>query len=81
MMWIIFIRNLKTMDDSINNRVLVKRQYNAKKTDNYPLNSDITRRCPSYWKMLLDGGFITKEKYERLVRKTELTPNESGRIY
>ena len=66
----------KTMDDSINNRVLVKRQYNAKKTDNYPLNSDIQEKMSSYWKMLLDGGFITKEKYERLVRKTELTPNE-----
>ena len=66
----------KTMDDSINNRVLVKRQYNAKKTDKYPLNSDIQEKMSSYWKMLLDGGFITKEKYERLVRKTELTPNE-----
>ena len=66
----------KTMDDSINNRVLVKRQYNAKKTDNYPLNSDIQEKMSTYWKMLLDGGFITKEKYERLVRKTELTPNE-----
>ena len=47
-----------------------------KKTDNYPLNSDIQEKMSTYWKMLLDGGFITKEKYERLVRKTELTPNE-----
>ena len=30
----------KTMDDSLNNRVLVKKEYNSKKSDDYPINSD-----------------------------------------
>ncbi len=31
----------KTMDDSLNNRVLVKKEANANKSDNYPLHVDI----------------------------------------
>lgn len=66
----------KTMDDSLNNRVLVKKEYNSKKSDDYPISSDIQKKQGGFWKSLLDGNFITKEKYERLVRKTELTSDE-----
>ena len=33
----------KTMDDSLNNRVLVKKEYNSKKSDDYPISSDIQK--------------------------------------
>ena len=66
----------KTMDDSLKNRVLVKKEYNATKSDTYPLNANIRHARKGFWKSLLDGGFISKEKYERLVRNTELTPEE-----
>ena len=66
----------KTMDDSLNNRVLVKKKYNATKSDKYPLNENIRHERKGFWKSLLDGGFISKEKYERLIRNTELSPEE-----
>ncbi len=66
----------KIMDDSLDNRVLVKREINADKTDVYPLNSDIRNKMHSFWKSLLDGGFISKEKYKRLTRASEFEPEE-----
>ena len=66
----------KTMDDSLKNRVLVKKIYNAKKSDTYPISSDIRKKMTSFWKSLLTGGFISKEKYDRLVRNTPLDANE-----
>lgn len=66
----------KTMDDSLNNRVLVKKNYNAIKSDTYPLSLDIQKKMMSFWKMLLQQGFITKEKYVRLVRSDELSADE-----
>lgn len=66
----------KTMDDSLNNRVLVKKEYNAAKSDEYPIKESIRKARKLFWKSLLDEGFITKEKYERLIRNTILTPDE-----
>lgn len=66
----------KTMDDSLNNRVLVKKNYNAIKSDTYPLSLDIQKKMMSFWKMLQQQGFITKEKYVRLVRSDELSADE-----
>lgn len=66
----------KVMDDSLDNRVLVKKTYNADKTDVYPIRSEIRTKMQPFWKSLLDGGFISKEKYKRLVRGTEFEPSE-----
>lgn len=66
----------KTMDDSLNNRVLVKKELNAAKSDQYPIHRDIQKKMQSFWKSLVDGKFISREKYERLIRKEEFTPNE-----
>ncbi len=66
----------KVMDDSLDNRVLVKKTYNAEKTDNYPLPIEIREKMRPFWQSLLEGGFISKEKYERLTRATEFTPDE-----
>lgn len=66
----------KTMDDSLKNRVLVKTKYNKAKLDRYPVDKNIRQDMKEFWKSLLDRGFISKEKYERLMRNTELTPEE-----
>ena len=66
----------KTMDDSLNNRVLVKKEANANKSDNYPLHVDIRQKMKSFWNMLLRDGFIEKEKYNRLIRADEFTDDE-----
>jgi len=66
----------KVMDDSLDNRVLVKKVFNAEKTDNYPIKSDIRQKMQPFWKSLLEGGFISKEKYKRLTRGAEFEPSE-----
>ena len=66
----------KTMDDSLDNRVLVKKEYNAKKSDTYPLSAEIQKKWGGFWKMLWNKGFISKKKYDRLMRREELTAME-----
>lgn len=64
-------------DDSIeNNLVLVKKTFNAHKSDTFPLESEIQKKQYGFWKSLLDKGLITKNKFDRLTRKTEFTPEE-----
>lgn len=66
-------------DDSIeNNLVLVKRQINNKKSDTFPLSVEIQKRMASFWKMLSEKGFITKEKYNRLIRTEPFTDEEKA---
>ncbi len=66
----------KTMDDSIDNRVLVKKEYNANKSDVYPIAKGIREARTPFWRSLLEGGFIEKEKYNRLTRKEEFDESE-----
>ena len=58
----------KVMDDSLDNRVLVKKEWNAEKSDTYPIKESIRNVQKGFWKSLLDGGFISKEKFHRLTR-------------
>lgn len=73
---IISILRSKTKDDSLSNRVLVKKQVNAAKTDIYPLDAAIRTKMHSFWKLLYDKGFIDERKYERLTRSTQLRDEE-----
>lgn len=66
----------KTKDDSLSNRVLVKKQVNAAKTDIYPLDAAIRTKMHSFWKLIYDKGFIDERKYERLTRSTQLRDEE-----
>lgn len=66
----------KTMDDSIDNRVLVKRISNQEKTDVYPIRADIREKRRGFWKELKNVGLISEEKYKRLTRATEFEPAE-----
>lgn len=66
-------------DDSIeNNLVLVKKQKNAAKSDTYPLSTDVRSKMYGFWKMLEEKGFITKEKYSRLIRTTPFSEEEKA---
>ena len=66
-------------DDSIeNNLVLVKKQINNHKSDNYPLEIDVQKKMKLFWNELYEHGFITKEKYSRLVRREEFTDEEKA---
>ena len=64
----------KTKDDSLTNRVLVKRQLNAIKSNDYPLPQAM--RQTALWKALLEKGLISKQKYLRLTRTTPFTEEE-----
>lgn len=58
----------KVMDDSIDNRVLVKRDLNSKKTDTFPVSEEYRKAGKALWSTLLKKGLISKEKYKRLTR-------------
>ena len=67
----------KIKDDSIENLVLVNREYNAKKSDGLVLEK-VQQVQKDWWAMLLNKGFITKKKYDRLMRKNDFTAEELG---
>ena len=66
----------KTKDDSLDNLVLVDRTLNVSKTDVFPIDKEIRNKQCNFWKMLLDKGFISQKKYERLTRNDELSDDE-----
>lgn len=68
----------KIKDDAICNRVLVKRELNAAKGDSYPLPRDMRMKMRPFWAALKEQGLISREKYERLIRASDLTPEEKG---
>lgn len=66
----------KIKDDSLDNLVLVKKNINGRKSDNYPIDSDIRKKMHDYWKFLRTKNLISERKYNRLTRTTELTDEE-----
>lgn len=56
-----------TADDSLDNRVLVKKQVNAAKSDRYPLAEEVRQKQKSFWEMLYHKGLISRTKYARLI--------------
>lgn len=64
-----------TKDDSLDNLVLVKKGLNANK-NNDVLSIEIQNKMNGFWKGLRKKGFISEEKYNRLIRKTQLTEEE-----
>ena len=57
---------------------MVEKNFNAHKSDNYPIENVLRQKMHSMWKMLRDGNFITEEKYSRLIRKEEFTDDEKA---
>ncbi len=71
----------KLYDDSIENRVLVKKDLNLKKGNNYPIDNSVIPdtlrpKLERFWKILYDKGLIGNKKYSRLIRKTAFTDDE-----
>ena len=65
------------VDENIEkNLILVSTNANRKKGNIYPLSPQIRGKQFSFWKKLCSEGFITKEKYERLIRSTPFTDDE-----
>ncbi len=68
-------------DDSIhNNLVLVDKRKNSRKSDNYPIDSDIrnNEKISAYWKMLHEKKFINDEKYRRLTGTKSFTEEQKA---
>lgn len=64
-------------DDSIeNNLVLVEKESNGHKSDNFPIESEIQKARHAFWKSLREGRFISEEKYRRLTRSWEFSEEE-----
>lgn len=58
----------KVMDNRIDNLVLVKKELNECKSDDFPVNKEIQEKMLEFWEELLDNGLLSKEKHERLTR-------------
>lgn len=66
-------------DDNIdNNLVLVTKEKNAHKSDNYPLEAEIFNSQKVMWAQLRKGGFITEEKYNRLMGRNSFTDEQKA---
>lgn len=66
----------KVMDDSLDNRILVKRELNSIKTDVFPVPQDYVNQAKNLWKALLQRKLISKEKYHRLTRREPFSEGE-----
>lgn len=66
----------KTIDDSLNNLVLVRKDINAYKSNRYPIDKDIRDDQKGFWNSLKDKELISKEKFERLIRSTPFSEEE-----
>lgn len=66
----------KVKDDSLDNRVLVKRAANLDKRDTFPISRDIQREQKGFWRLLKQKGFISEKKLSRLERTEPLTAEE-----
>ena len=65
-------------DDSIDNKVLVKKQLNEEKSDNYPLSAQWIEKNKEFWTSLKKSKFISDKKYQRLIRRDALNQEEIG---
>jgi CRISPR-associated endonuclease Csn1 len=64
-------------DDSLEyNLVLVESKYNRDKTDTYPIDESIRNSQHNFWYYLKENGFITNEKYRRLIRNTGFSDDD-----
>lgn len=65
----------KIKDDSIDNLVLVNKTVNSRKS-NEVLSNEIQNNMNGFWRVLLNKGFISKKKYDRLAQKGDFSDEE-----
>lgn len=67
----IYPRSKVIKDDSFNNLVLVLKNENAEKSNEYPVKKEIQEKMKSFWRFLKEKNFISDEKYKRLTGKDD----------
>lgn len=67
----IYPRSKVIKDDSFDNLVLVLKNENAEKSNEYPIDLTIRNKMGNFWKFLKEKNFISAEKYKRLTGKDE----------
>ncbi len=66
-----------TKDDSLDNKVLVCREKNVEKKDEYPLPAGLANAAArKHWELLLNKKLISRTTYDRLVRTAPLTKED-----
>lgn len=76
----IYPRSLTKDDSVLNNKVLCLKTINKDKDKDYPIKPEIQQEMASFWLLLKNQKLITQEKYDRLVRTTELTYDELSKF-
>lgn len=66
----------KITDDSLDNRVLVLKDYNNIKKDQYPLPVEWQKKMRGFWNVLKEKGFISDKKFTRLTRTMPFSEDE-----
>ncbi len=66
-------------DDSFDNKVLVYKEANRRKSDSLLLEDEIIQKNLSMWNKLLKSGLMTPSKYKRLTRK-KISEEEVGKF-
>lgn len=74
----IYPRHYTTDNNIENNLVLVDKRKNARKSDVFPLDDSIQKSQKNFWEALMKKGFLSKEKYYRLTRKTKFSEEEKA---
>ncbi len=66
------------VDDSFDNICLVNANINKRKGDTYPLPREIinVEKMKPFWESLKEKGFMSEDKYQRLIRITPLSDEE-----
>ena len=72
----IYPKQLVRDEDIEKNLVLVSTQANRDKGNSFPLSPQTRGRQYTFWKDLCSEGYITKEKFERLIRSTPFSVEE-----
>ncbi|VWL85950.1 type II CRISPR RNA-guided endonuclease Cas9 [Oceanivirga miroungae] len=62
-----------TKDDSLDNMVLTKKVINNARKNTYPINYEVQAKMKDFWKLLKMKGFMSLEKYNRLVDTEEFS--------
>lgn len=66
----------RIIDDSLDNRVLVKKELNHNKSNKYPIDADIRKNMYLFWSELKNKELISDKKFTRLTRSSRLTDDE-----
>ena len=74
----IYPRHFVKDDNLRNNLALVDKRRNARKSDTYPIESDIRSKCSALWYSLKKDKLITEEKYRRLTGTNPFTDEQKA---